>query len=289
VKLKGRFAIITGASQGLGAAIAERYVAEGASVLLCARNADALQATADRLARCAAGGQVVLARQADVADSAQIDGLVGAASGRFQRIDVLVNNAGVYGPFGPLDEVDWRDWVEALRINVLGTVYACRAVMPLMKRQRYGKIVNLSGGGATNPLPRISSYAAAKAAVVRFTETLALELKDYGVDVNAVAPGALATRLTDQLLAAGPERVGVDFHERMKKIRDGAATPLEKGAALCVYLGSAESDGITGKLISAAWDPWSELQRHRPDLDGTDIYTLRRIVPGDRGKDWGGS
>jgi 3-oxoacyl-[acyl-carrier protein] reductase len=177
--------------------------------------------------------------------------------------------------------------VEAIHINLLGVVYPCRVIIPHFQRRNYGKIINLSGGGATNPLPRISAYAASKAAVVRFTETLALELLEHHVDVNAVAPGALATRLTDQLLLAGPERVGAAFHARMARIKDEGGTPLEVGASLCAYLGSAASDGITGKLISAQWDPWEKLQEHRRDLDSTDIYTLRRIVPKDRGKDWG--
>jgi 3-oxoacyl-[acyl-carrier protein] reductase len=240
--LEGRYAIITGASQGLGAAIAEAYVAEGASVLLCARGQELLRATHDRLAAKARPAQQVLFQAADTAQESQVDALTQYALSAFPQVDILVN---------------------------------------------YGKIINLSGGGATNPLPRISAYAASKAAVVRFTETLALELLEHHVDVNAVAPGALATRLTDQLLLAGPERVGAAFHARMARIKDEGGTPLEVGASLCAYLGSAASDGITGKLISAQWDPWEKLQEHRRDLDSTDIYTLRRIVPKDRGKDWG--
>ena len=287
MKLRGRYAIVTGASHGLGAAIAERFVSEGASVFICARGEEALDQMKRKLSATLLPGQQVVSRCADVADRSQIDAALRAVNDAFPRIDILVNNAGVYGPFGVIEEIDWEEWVSAININVLGTVYFCRAVMPAMKRQRYGKIINLSGGGATNPLPRISSYAAAKAAVVRFTETLAVEVKEFGIDVNAIAPGTLATRLTDQLLAAGPERVGADFFERIRKAQQNGGAPLEKGAALCVYLGSAESDGITGKLLAALWDPWPELQQYRQDLEGTDIYTLRRIVPKDRGKDWG--
>jgi NAD(P)-dependent dehydrogenase (short-subunit alcohol dehydrogenase family) len=159
--------------------------------------------------------------------------------------------------------------------------------LPHLKSRRYGKIVNISGGGATNPLPRISAYAASKAAVVRFTETLAEEVKEFRIDVNAVAPGALATRLTEQLLAAGPERAGAAFHARIAKSYAEGGTPLDTPANLCVHLGSADSDGLTGKLIAAVWDPWAEFHDHRAELDGTDIYTLRRITPKDRGMTWG--
>ena len=115
-----------------------------------------------------------------------------------------MNNAGVYGPMGSIEDVDWDAWVRAIEINLFGSILMCRALLPHFKAQRYGKIIQLSGGGATNPLPRISAYAASKAAIVRFAESLALEVRDEGIDVNAIAPGALNTRMMDELLAAGP-------------------------------------------------------------------------------------
>jgi len=117
-------------------------------------------------------------------------------------------------------------------------------------------------------------------------ETLAEELKPFQVDVNAIAPGALATRLVDEVLAAGPDKVGAAFFEKNKGWKEKGAVPLELGANLAVYLASAESNGITGKLISAQWDPWKDLQTHRDELAKSDIYCLRRIVPEDRGKKW---
>jgi len=155
-----------------------------------------------------------------------------------------------------------------------------------MKTNRYGKIINLSGGGATAPLPFISSYAASKAGVVRFTETLAEETKGLNIDVNAVAPGALNTRLLDEVISAGPQAVGKDFYMKALKQKQDGGVPLEVGAELCVFLASSESDGITGRLISAKWDPWKFLPDHQQELIGSDIYTLRRIVPEDRGKKW---
>jgi 3-oxoacyl-[acyl-carrier protein] reductase len=162
----------------------------------------------------------------------------------------------------------------------------CRAVLPHFKGRHYGKIIQLSGGGATNPLPRLSAYAASKAAIVRFAESLALEVKADGIDVNSIAPGALNTRMMNQLLSAGPAVVGDAFFARMKRIAEEGGTPLEKGAALTVFLASRASDGITGKLLSAVWDPWDVLSQHRDELERTDVYTLRRIVPADRGLTW---
>jgi len=286
MRLAGRFAIVTGASQGLGAEIAKQFVAEGASVFLCARSEPAVRAVAQQLSATARDGQKVLAHSADIGKRCDVDRLVEQALGASKRIDILVNNAGVYGPIGPTHEIDWDAWVDAVNINLIGLVYACRAVTATMIRQRSGKIINLSGGGATNPLPRMTSYAASKAAVVRFTESLALDLKPHGICVNAIAPGALDTRLLDQVLDAGPELVGVEFHERMRKIKEQGGTPLSVGANLAAYLASDASNGITGRLISATWDKWASLHERAKDLDGSDIYTLRRIVPADRGRRW---
>jgi NAD(P)-dependent dehydrogenase (short-subunit alcohol dehydrogenase family) len=198
-------------------------------------------------------------------------------------VDVLVNNAGVYGPKGPSESVDLDEWSRALEINLLGTFIPTRFAIEQMKRKGGGKIVNLSGGGATNPLPRLSAYAASKAAVVRLTETLAEELREFSIMVNAIAPGALNTRFLDEVLQAGPELVGSTFFEKALKQRDTGGAPIEKGVALCVYLASSASDGITGKLISALWDPWERLGDFQAELQRSDIYTLRRIVPEDRG------
>ena len=185
-----------------------------------------------------------------------------------------------------IEDVDWDQWRRAIEINLLGTVLCCRAVLPIMRRQGRGKIVTLSGGGATQPLPRISAYAASKAAVVRFTETLAEEVRGTGIDVNSVAPGALNTRLLDEVLSAGAERVGASFYERAQRQKSDGGTPLQRGAELIAFLASPESDGISGRLLSAVWDDWKSLPTERERLAQSDVYTLRRIVPEDR--NWNG-
>ncbi len=285
--LGGRKALITGASQGLGFAIAQAFVRAGADVFLCARDGDALERAKRELAADAGRGCTILTAQADVSLEADVAAVVDRALDAFPDLHVLVNNAGVYGPLGAIEDVDWTEWVKAVEINLFGSVLACRALVPHFKRRGGGKIIQISGGGATNPLPNMSAYATSKAAVVRFAETLAEELRPFHIDVNAVAPGMLNTRLLDQVIAAGADRVGVSFFERARQQKAQGGVPLEKGADLCVYLASTASDGITGKLISAVWDPWETLQEKRADLDGSDIYALRRIVPKDRGKGWG--
>lgn len=285
--LLGRNAIITGANQGLGLEIAQAYVRAGANVMLCARDAALLENARAQLAAAAAPEQIVDAQVCDVSRVQDVNALVAAALRLFPKVHILVNNAGVYGPLGALEEIDWDEWVQAISINLLGSVAFCRAILPHFKQHHYGKIVQLSGGGATNPLPRISAYAASKAAIVRLIETLAEEVRAEHIDVNAIAPGALNTRLLEQVLQAGPDKVGENFYKRSLEQRAQGGAPLDKGAALAVFLGSAASDGLTGKLLSALWDPWQTLPEHLDELNKTDVYTLRRIVPHDRGLNWG--
>ncbi|HXA13766.1 MAG TPA: SDR family oxidoreductase [Opitutaceae bacterium] len=285
MKLKGLNALVTGGSQGLGEAIAEHFLRAGANVVICARSEKELLATRDRLARLFPT-QKILAKTCDVASEGQVKALVDFALRELGPLHILVNNAGIYGPKGPTESVDLSAWRQAMEVNLFGVLLPCRAVIPHFKKAGRGKIIIISGGGATNPLPNISAYAASKAAVVRLMETLAEELRPFHIDVNAIAPGPLATRLVDEILAAGPEKVGQAFFDKNKQWKEKGAAPLSLGAELAVHLAGAQTDGITGKLISAQWDPWAKLHEHRDELAKSDIYCLRRIVPEDRGQKW---
>jgi 3-oxoacyl-[acyl-carrier protein] reductase len=283
--LAGKNVAITGASQGLGLAIAEKCLQEGANVAICARTESDLDRARESLAASAQGAKIVTV-VADMSHEEDVDRFASSSVEQFGGIDALVCNAGVYGPKGPIDELDWQAWRDAILINLVGAVYCCRVFTPILTRARRGKIVLLSGGGATKPLPYLSAYAASKAGLVRFGETLAGELKDRNVDVNMVAPGALNTRLLNEVLEAGPDVVGAGFYAASLKQKEQGGTPLTRGAELCAYLCSEASDGVTGKLISAVWDPWENLHAFAADLADTDIYTLRRITPEDRGRQW---
>jgi len=285
--LSGKVAIITGANQGLGLEISRKYVNAGASIVICARNGDLLTRAQKELIIGLAPGQVVEMATTDVSDSQGVGQLVKATLQRFSRIDILVNNAGIYGPMGPIEEVDWAQWIRAIEINLLGSILMCRAVLPTMKGQQKGKIIQLSGGGATNPMPNVSAYAVSKAAIVRFSETLAEEMRDFNVDVNAIAPGPLNSRMLDEVLAAGPEKVGQAFFDKSIKQKESGGASFHQGAELAVFLASDASNGITGKLISALWDDWEQWPKHLDELRASDAYTLRRIAGRDRGISWG--
>jgi NAD(P)-dependent dehydrogenase (short-subunit alcohol dehydrogenase family) len=284
--LQGRGALVTGSNQGLGRAIAEEYVRQGASVALCARDTKLLAETAAALAPLAGPGQKIVTRPCDVSRKDEVESLMAWATAEIPDLDILVNSAGVYGPKGLLEDNDWDQWLHAIEINLMGTALLFRGIIPHLRKRGSGKIIQLSGGGATAPLPRISAYATSKAAVVRLVETVAVELAPAHIDVNAIAPGALNTRMLDEVLAAGPQAVGEDFYKKALQQKDNGGAPLSRGADLAVFLASRASDGITGRLISAVWDQWEELPAHREELAKSDIFTLRRIIPADRGKAW---
>lgn len=274
MKLKGKVAIITGASKGIGKCIAETFAREGCNLTIASRHFDEISAAAEELKKYNVD---VLPLKCDVSNPAEVEEMVKKTMGRFKKIDILVNNAGIYGPLGPLIDNDLEFWAKTININLMGTVMCTKFVLPYMMKARKGKIINLSGGGSGGqPTPTISAYATSKVAVVRFTEVVAEEVKDYNIQVNSIAPGGVNTRLLDQVLEAA-DRVDQKFLEKAKKQEETGGTPPEKAAQLVLYLASDDSDGITGKLISAVWDNYKNFSNQLDEIKGTSIYTLKRI------------
>ena len=280
MELRDKVSIITGGGSGIGKAIATAFAREGSHLVLASRTASELEATKREIGNLSAARVEIF--PADISQPKQVKGLVDFTLKKFATIDVLVNCAGIYGPIGLATDIDSEKWLQAIHINLYGTFLCIKAALPTMIENRKGKIINLSGGGATSPFPRFSAYAASKAAVVGLTGTLAEEVKEYNIDINAIAPGAVNTRLLDQVLQAG-EAAGKDFLAKSIKQKKEGGTLPEKVAELAVFLASSKSDGLTGRLISAVWDNWREFPQHLSEIMSSDIYTLRRIVPEDRG------
>ncbi|MDR2443599.1 MAG: SDR family oxidoreductase [Deltaproteobacteria bacterium] len=287
--LTGRSALVTGASQGLGLKIAQKFAAAGCDLFLCSRNSDRLNQAALEIVKVRRHpNQKVLFKTTDVSDPYDVEELASDVLKAFEHLTIFVSNAGIYGPMGRLEDINLKAFRSSLEINLMGPVLLARALLPHFRRQGYGKIIQISGGGATNPMPRIESYAASKAAVVRLMESIALDLIEDRVDVNSVAPGLLDTRLLGEVLKAGPHAVGQDFYDRMRASRDqGRCTDLDIGAQLCLFLASSASDGITGRLISAVWDDYKSWPDHLEELKKSDAYTIRRVTGRDRGTNWG--
>lgn len=273
--LDSRIIVTTGGSLGIGAEIAKACAAEGATVVIAARNREALERTlADIKAISPLPHELY---PLDVGRLPQVREFARWCEKKFAHLHGLVNCAGVYGPIGKTSRVSPEEFTEAIAVNFLGTVYTCQALLPLFPPGARKKVVNFAGGGAASPFPNYSSYATSKVAVVRLTENLALEHADESLDVNCVAPGFVLTRFHEQTLQAGPELATPGFYEATKKQIAGGGVPVEKAVRLTVFLLSSLSDGITGKFISAPWDPWPEKDFQERLRRDKDLATLRRI------------
>jgi NAD(P)-dependent dehydrogenase (short-subunit alcohol dehydrogenase family) len=274
-KLLGKVALITGGSRGIGKGAAIALAREGARIAIAARNRAEVELVQNDLRTT---GVDAFGLTVDVSNPGEVDRLVRETVIQFGRIDVLINAAGVQGPIGPLWLNDPEQWLAAININLFGTMLCCRAVVPHMIATGHGKIINFSGGGATQPRPNFSSYAAAKAAVVRLTETLADELRGFRIDVNAIAPGVVDTRLLDAIVEAGPAAGSESGQVETLRKESTGFVPIEVPASLAVFLASSGSDGLTGRLISAPHDDWPRWDKARiQQISSLPWLTLRRI------------
>lgn len=274
MELRDKRVLVTGAGRGIGRVIALAMARQGARVALLARTRSQLEEVA---AEIGALGREVQVYSVDMGKREEIEAALGSVMENWGGVDVLVNNAGVQGPIGLSHEVDVEEWLEAVQVNLVGTFLCTRLVLPGMIEREYGKIVNVSGGGAVSPRPRFGAYSASKAGVARFTETLAAEVAEYGIDVNAVAPGSINTAMTDQVLAAGAA-AGEEF-ELARQQRQTGGQDVGRVAALVVYLAAPRSDGLSGRLLSAIWDDWENIDIEQ--VMASEIYTVRRLKPGE--------
>jgi NAD(P)-dependent dehydrogenase (short-subunit alcohol dehydrogenase family) len=277
MKLQGKVAVVTGGGRGIGEAVALALAREGASLTVASRTPTELDQVVSHIKGLGREAQMV---PTDVSDRDGVLHLVDAVLTTYGQIDILVNAAGVYGPIGLAWEVSADEWVRAVQVNLFGAFLCCHAVLPHMIERRQGKIINFSGGGATSPLPRFTAYGVSKAAVVRLTETLAMEVSEYNIQINAIAPGAVDTRLQNDVLRAG-EAAG-DLLGRIRKLRETGegGVPRELPADLAVFLASDESDGLTGRLVAAPYDGWQSWDaEYISKVMSAPWLTLRRIDP----------
>lgn len=269
--LDNKTAIVTGGARGIGKEVAKLLVKEGANVVIVARTESEVNDTVREL-----GEDKVIGIRADVSQRKDAQKIVAETLSKFKTVDILVNVAGVQAPIGPFYKNEMEEWVRNLEINLLGTVFMCREVLSVMLKNKNGSIVNFSGGGAASLRPNFSAYSVSKAGVVRFTEILADELRNLGIRVNAVAPGAVNTKMTEEIKEAGDlaGKEADEAKERLEKNGDDARLAAE----LILFLVSDKSGSLTGRLISAKWDNWQEWSdKDIQKIMAEDKYTLRRI------------
>ena len=286
--------VLTGSSTGIGRTLAERLLSRGHHVWGLARSDQSDFAASHpnfHHTRC------------DVSDYSAVAAAASAYAAAWPQLDAVICAAGLQGEIAPALTADPLKWSATIRANLDGTYFALRAFASLLVQPAPAasrkKIICFSGGGATKARVNFSAYGVAKTALVRLVETIAEENRDQPLDINALAPGAINTRLTDEILALGPSVVGAAEYAAAQKQKAAALVPTSATTAGAIadpaltraldcveWLLSPASDGITGRLLSAPWDPWPTLGDHRAALAASDVYTLRRIVPEDRGQKW---
>jgi 3-oxoacyl-[acyl-carrier protein] reductase len=239
LSLEGQTAIVTGAAEGIGHAVAQRLARAGATVALADRNGEGVKTAAAGL-----GGKA-FGLAADVTDRASVERMVAAALDRTGRIDVLVNNAGIGGRAAPVWEQTDEDWDAALRINLTGVFYCCRAVIPHMRERRYGRIVNVASIAGKEGNPNMSAYSASKAGVIAFTKSLAKEVATEGICVNAITPAVIRTRILEQLTQAQ-----IDYMTEKIPMRRTGTT--EEVAAVIHFLASPDASFVTAQCYDVS-------------------------------------
>lgn len=275
--LTNKKGVIVGGGRGIGKAIAQAFLKNGAELLLVARSDHELKETQRELS---SSGKVEIMR-ADISKETDILEISQKVKELWGNLDILVNAAAISGPIGPLIRASTDEWRKTIDINLVGTFLAIKALAPLMRQAR-GKIINFVGGG-DGAYPNFTAYVASKGGIGRLTETVAAELKDSNIDVNAIAPGPVNTKMLDDLLKAGAGKAGAKNYERaLKQKAEGGVSP-EKAAALALFLASSDSDGLSGKIISAVWDNYGVFSGHLKGIMLSDVYTLRRVKPEHRG------
>jgi NAD(P)-dependent dehydrogenase (short-subunit alcohol dehydrogenase family) len=268
--------VITGSSTGIGRALLLRLLGEGHNVWGLARSDQSKFLPGEK--------GVFTSTRCDVANWDEVENAAKQVGAAWKFVDGLVCCAGAHGEVGPAVRADPARWSATVRANLDGTFNAIRAFHGMQVRApRRAKIVCFAGGGATKARSNFSAYGVAKTGIVRLVETIAEEEIQAPLDINAVAPGAIATRLTDEIIALGPDIAGQAEFDSAVKQRAGGGASMERALDLVEWLLSPKSDGITGKLLSAPWDPWQSLSEQVGNLARSDVYTLRRIIPEDRG------
>lgn len=265
---KDRVVLITGAGRGIGKRLAIGFAGAGMRVGLLARSQAELDVAKMEIEQ--AGGMALRLR-ADVRSYDEVVTAVERLWSAYGGLDVLVAAAAIQGPIGRFVDTKPKPWAETIETNLIGVMHACRAVLPHMVERRSGKVIMISGGGAANPRPNFTAYASSKAAIVRFAETLAEEVRDDNIQVNCLAPGGSYTHMTDKILEAG-ERSGVKEIADAEKVRTTGGVAPEKQIQLALFLASEQSNHISGKLIHVN-DNWKKLEQANMHPEA---FTLRR-------------
>ena len=281
--LKDKVAIVTGGSRGIGKAIAQRFAQEGCNLVLVSRTKSELEKTAESIIKKFSVNVSVY--PTDIANENEVVSMVQETIKKFGKISILVNNAAIIGPLGEISTINGQEFCDTLINNVGGTVFCSKAVIPYMKSQKQGCIINFSGGGGLIPMPYYDAYSASKAAIVRLTENFALELEKFDINVTAISPGAINTEMFNEQLMADKNSIGEKNWLILQDQLVSGGESIDKAAELTLFIACQNGKELSGRVISAVWDNWEAIDNKKEKIINTDIFKMRRIKPKDRGID----
>jgi len=278
--LAEKVAIVTGGGRGIGKAIALRFAQEGCNLVLVSRTSIELEQTAEIIKKKFPVKVSVF--EIDISHEAEVLSMAQKVYKDFGKISILINNAAIIGPIGEVSQIDGTDFLETLNINIGGTFFCTKAVIPYMKSQKIGCIINLSGGGGLNAFPYYDAYSASKSAIVRLTENFSLELEKFNINVTAISPGAVNTQMFFDQLKVDQESLGEKNWMALQNQLISGGESVDKAAELTLFLACQKGKEFSGRVISAIWDNWEDIAKKKEKIVNSDIFNMRRIVPKDR-------
>lgn len=269
---KNEVVLIIGGSKGIGFEIAKEMFNQGKKVLICSRSKKVVDAAKKKIDP---SSSKVFGFKVDITSDRDIQSLVKFIKTKLKRVDVLINTAGVFEPFGEFDRVSFNEHQSNINLNLLGTMRVCYALIPIMKKQKYGKIILFSGGGVggDKPLANASSYYISKTAVAAFTEVLAEELRPYKIAINSILPGQILTDMTRKIFSISPKKLGPILTKSAEHLKKTGGNSIKNTIDLINFILSDEDFTLSGRLLSARWDNFSVLEKDVPD----ELFKLRRI------------
>lgn len=281
-KLKNKTIIITGANRGIGFELSKHFLKCGSNLILLSRSKKQNQLSKKKLLSLSHNKNNLFFQNLDISNFREVDKFFKRILLKYKKIDILINNAGIYGPKGPIDKISWKQLKKTIDVNLLGSIYFIKKILPHFKKNKYGRIIQLSGGGATSAFPNFSPYSISKTAIVRFVENVSKEIDKFNISINAIAPGPVNTRMLDEVIKAGPKKVGNKFYLKSLKQKKEGGTNIKKIVELIEFLINLNDAKINGKLISAVWDNWKNYEKNKKIIMNSDVGNLRRISGKDR-------
>ncbi len=280
--LKNKTIIITGANKGIGYEFAKYFLNKNCKLILIGRNKARNDISLKMLIKHSNNKTNIHFETLDISNTKKVDKFFITIFKKYKKIDVLINNAGIYGPKGDFDKIPWKEFKKTLNINLFGSIYFIKKLLPHFKENNYGRIIQLSGGGATSAFPFFSPYSVSKTAIVRFIENISKEVSKYNIALNSIAPGPVNTGMLEEVLKAGPTIVGKRFYEKSVQQKNNGGTNINMIISLAEFLITRKDNKINGRLISAIWDNWKVFDKKIYIFKNSEFGTLRRISGKDR-------